>query len=297
MLNLGIAPANVYFIGRGEVGVRQALRTNLALWAALTGAGIVIGGFVIALKGDVWFPGVPVGYLWLAMVMFPMILLRDFTASLLQGVEDFLAYNKMMLAVPAVTLTTAAVTVGWLGWGVAGALAAVVGGSCAGVLVGSTALYIHPHGSDPSGEAKYARKCLGYGWKAHFSNALSFLNYRADVFLLNVLLAPAAVGVYVVAVQIGERLWVLSAAVSTVLLPRLSALHGEEDARRLITPLVSRWVLIVALAGAAVLAVFAGGIVRLLFGSEYLQAASALRWLLPGIAFVSASRVRAAGRS
>ncbi|WP_269851929.1 oligosaccharide flippase family protein [Methanosarcina horonobensis] len=51
----------------------------------------------------------------------------------------------------------------------------------------------------------YTKECLGYGWKAHLSNILAFVNYRADLFLVNFFLTPAATGIYLIAVQIAEK--------------------------------------------------------------------------------------------
>ncbi|MEK9667087.1 MAG: hypothetical protein VW701_08020, partial [Deltaproteobacteria bacterium] len=35
-----------------------------------------------------------------------------------------------------------------------------------------------------------AKKTLGYGWKAHLSNILAFVNYKADIFLVNFFMGP-----------------------------------------------------------------------------------------------------------
>ena len=93
----------------------------------------------------------------------------------------------------------------------------------------------------------YGRALLTYGYKAHLSNILAFVNYRADIFLVNFFTGPAAAGVYVIAVQLSERLWLLSRAASTVLLPRLSQLSSDEAALQL-TLIVTQWVLWITLA-------------------------------------------------
>lgn len=293
LLNLGVGPANVYFVGRGEISVRTALRTSLRLWMALVLVGCLTGAAVIATRGDAWFPGLSAPLLWLALAAFPLLLLVAYLSNLLQAIQDFVHYNQMMVSPPVLTLILAILTVGVLRLGVFGALLAMTLGSAGGLLIAYRGLRPHLHAGGGTSDVGYARKCIGYGWKAHLSNILAFLNYRSDIFLVNLLLAPAAVGVYVVAVQIAERLWILSQAVSTVLLPQLASLSNREDQRRQLTPLIARWVFFISLLGALILAVVCNPLIELLFGERYAGAGVALVWLLPGIVLGSLSRVLA----
>jgi O-antigen/teichoic acid export membrane protein len=293
LLNLGVGPANVYFVGRGEVSVRTALWTSLRLWVALTLVGCLSGIVIVATRGDVWFPGLSTPLLWLALAAFPLLLLVAFLSNLLQAIQDFVHFNQMMVSPPLITLVLAGVTVGVLRLGVFGALLAMTLGSAGGLLVAFRGLRPHLVTGPDVGGRGYARRCVGYGWKAHLSNILSFLNYRSDVFLVNLFLAPAAVGVYVVAVQIAERLWILSQAVSTVLLPQLASLSNAEDQRRRLTPLIARWVFFISIVGALILALICNPLIALLFGERYAGAGIALIWLLPGIVLGSLARVLA----
>ena len=70
----------------------------------------------------------------------------------------------------------------------------------------------------------------------------AFVNYRVDLFFVNLLISPATAGVYYIAIQLGESMWMISKVVSTVLLPRLAELHGEEQTRLELTPLITRLV-------------------------------------------------------
>ncbi|HSV92850.1 MAG TPA: polysaccharide biosynthesis C-terminal domain-containing protein, partial [Desulfobacterales bacterium] len=103
-------------------------------------------------------------------------------------------------------------------------------------------------------------------------------------------LGPALVGVYFVAVQVAERLWLPSKVISTVLLPRMAELHAHADTREL-TPLMSRLVLWGTVAACLAVAVIAAPALRLLFGHEFLGAVQPLLWLLPGIALAGGSRI------
>ncbi len=208
LLNLGVSSANVYFIGRGSVSVTTAFAVNLRLWLVLvllgfTASFVIVGGYSLSL-----FPGVPNGLLWGGAAIFPIILLAAFLSSLLQGKQDFHAYNTALIFPPVISLVAAAGLVWWLHLGEAAALMSMGFGQLVGLL--ASAWFLKPHRREKSPAdppaTRYARDCLGFGLKAHASNVMSFLNYRADIFLVNLFLIPAGAGVYVVAVQIAERL-------------------------------------------------------------------------------------------
>jgi lipopolysaccharide/colanic/teichoic acid biosynthesis glycosyltransferase/O-antigen/teichoic acid export membrane protein len=295
LLNLGIPSANVYYIGRGSISVYHAFKTNIRLWLFLSGLGVLLAVLVVWVGGEALFPGVPKIFLWLtSLLIFPMALLQFLLTSLLQGVQDFRRFNHVLLVAPAATLLLAVLTVWLFDLGVAGALTAFGLGYFFGLVFSIYAVRTYLHDKSKSTPPPdYAGQCIGYGWKAHLSNILTFINYRTDIYLVNLFLNPAFTGIYVIAVQIAERLWMLSQSVSTVILPRLSELHRDEETRKRLTPIVARWIFMVTVVAGGTLALFASPLIKLLFGAKYLAAAGALLWLLPGIAFTSFSRVLA----
>lgn len=292
-LNFGIAPANVYYVGRREVPIDTAVRTNLWLWAGLSVLGAVIGYMVVSTKGDRWFPGVPTAYLWIAIAVFPLTLMRDLVASLLQAIQDFTSYNKLMIVGPAVNLVLGVIALWVLDWSVSGALLAAVLGSAAGLSVAIAAIGNRMRTDPAPARESYVTRCLSYGWKSHLTNVLTFVNYRADILLLNFLLTPAATGIYTIAVQLAERLWVFSQSVSTVLLPRLSEQYADGEGRGAVTPLIARWVFMLSILGAVAMAVVAPLVVPWLFGDAYRGAVRAFLWLLPGIVMGGLARILA----
>jgi len=295
LLSLGIPSANIYYIARNDVPFITALRVNLRLSIVLALVGVGVSAVLLLGFSDRFFPGVPHGLLWGAALLFPVHLLYWFLVSLLQGKQDYKGYNIALIAPAVAHLAGAAGLVWGLGLGVPAALVSW----CIGQAVGLTAAawFVGRHREQTRASdvvaAGYARRCLSYGWKVFASNLLQFLNYRADIFLVNLFINPASAGVYVIAVQIAERLLLLSHATTTVLFPRLSELHDDELARQQLAPLVARWVNYSGLLVAVFLAVVAPPLVRLVFGSDYAGAALALLWLLPGIVILNCARVLA----
>lgn len=293
LLNLGISPANVYFLGSSQVTVRETVRTNLHIFLWLTVIGLMAGASVLIWKGEEFFPGVRPTLLWLALPIFPITLLSGFLTSIFQGLQEFRIYNKVLIIQPILFLGALS-------------LIALSGHKELELLIGMqlltnsivlvvTALsvwrlYVSSN-ADSTTTGDYGKRAIGYGWKAQLSNILSFVNYRADIFLVNLFMTPVSAGVYVVAVALAEKLWMISAAVSTVLLPRLSQLSSDEATRKRLTPLISRLVLLITLIGSMALALVAYPVVWLVFGVQYMESLLPLFILLPGIVIIGTARV------
>ena len=293
-LNLGVAPANVYHLGSGQVGLGALLRANIRIALWLTAIGIGIGAVVLTWYSEPFFPSVPPLVLWLALATFPLALLTSFLLSVFQGLQQFRPFNTILVAQPTVLLVLV------LSLAAAGSreLVLLIGAYfLAQVLMLAMAWArlrpLRANGPVSEPTPGFLKKTLGYGWKAHLSNILAFVNYRADIFIANLFLGPASVGIYVVSVAFAEKLWMISQAVSTVLLPRLSQLASDETKRKQLTPLIARWVLFATLLGASIVAVVGGPFINAVFGTEYRAALTPLLILLPGIVAGSVARVLA----
>jgi O-antigen/teichoic acid export membrane protein len=294
LLNLGVSPGNVYYVGSHSIAPWVAARTSVRIWMGLTIVGVAGGAFSIIFYANQWFPGVLPLLLWLALLAFPLGLLQGFLSSLLQGIQDFRRYNLAILVSPAVMFVLVSVFLFCRGGSVATVVIAFVVAQAVNLII--TCLLLHPMISTktaPADAAGYAKQLIQYGYKAHLSNILDFINYRADVFLVNLLINPTAAGIYIIAVAMSQKLWLLSQAASTVILPRLSELHTDENARKQLTPFIARWVLIVTVLIAGLLASISVPLIKVLFGDAYLRAVKPLLFLLPGIVLGSLSRVLA----
>ena len=293
-LNLGIAPANVYFIGAGKVAVITAWRSTVKLFLVLSLLGLGIGSAVLWWRAEQWLPGVSHKLLWFALAIFPISLLLGFVSSIFQGLQQFRLFNLVLLAQPIISLMIIMVLVVSGSRDMVWLLAAYLAGTVIALLI--SLYFLQPflkQSISKEIDKNYGIIALNYGYKAHLSNILTFVNYKADIFLVNFFVGSAGAGVYVIAVLLAERLWMLSQAVSTVLLPRLSELSEDEDKRKQITPLISRWVIFVTLLGSVALAVIARPVIEFVFGVDYLAALMPLWFLLPGIVASSGARILA----
>lgn len=293
LLNLGVAPANVYYLGSRQVSPLAAWQSSLKLYMNIVIVGLTIGAAVLYLFGESWFPGVSKSLLWVALLIFPVSLLLSFVSSLFQGLQRFGHFNLVLLLQPLLTLliTGALLLIKMqdIAWLLLAYLTASLVTLCVSLKVLRPLLVRDCDNQFP----EYGKAVLSYGYKAHLSNILTFVNYKADIFLVNLIIGPAAAGSYVVAVQLSERLWLLSQAMSTVLLPRLSELSNDEDKRKVLTSLIVRWVLLVTLVGSICVAIIAFPVIKLVFGVAFMDAFAPLLLLLPGVVFMAGSRILA----
>jgi len=295
-LNLGIAPATVYYVARGDLTLTKAIQLNIRLWIAFAILGTVLGVVLLAVFGGALFPGAPATSLTLSLFCFPLLLFQQLLGSLLQARQAFGLFNLTLLIPPSATLAAVYILVFLFPLGVIGALLSFIVGQlfgCVATWWAVSRLKRREPAMSKLEEYNHtsARDLLSFGWKAHASNILTFINYRADVFLINIYLSPASTGIYMVAVQLAERLWILSTAVSTVLLPRLSELHTNTELQHGLTAIVSKSVFAISLVASIILAIAATPLIQFLFGESFVSASRALLWLLPGIVLGSASRI------
>ena len=295
-LNLGISPANVYYVGRNSGSLVVACRASIRMWCVVTIFGACICAFSIFLRGDQWFPGVPSALLWLASASFPLGLLQSYLLSMLQAVQDFQRFN-IVTFLSAVIMLVLAIVASLLIGNVVSIVAAAVLTQLANLV--ATYFLLQRRISemqmvdDDVKCSGYVMQALRYGYKAHLSNILTFVNYKADIFLVNLLISPVSAGIYVISVSMSEKLWLLSQAVSTVILPKLSELHDEKEVRRQLTPLITRWMLVIVMLSACMFAVLGPYLISTFFGEGYTDSAIPFLFLLPGIVLASITKVLA----
>jgi len=288
--NLGISPASVYYLARKDFSLAHVVRGNIFLGLGISGAAIIVSIIVVSFWSSILFPGIPQGLLFFGIILIPISIFESYLISIFQGLQNFRVYNILSISSQGVTLVIAAIGLLVFKAEVWVAILANILGVATGLII--SLIYLKRYlFSKVRGTASYVKKSIGYGWKAHLSNILAFLNYRVDMFLVNAFLNSTSVGLYSISVSIAEKLWMLSQSVSVVLLPRVSELKDDEDIRRKITPLISRWVLLVTILISVVLAVISPWVIKIFFGEEFNESAVALQIILPGIVVGSMSRV------
>jgi O-antigen/teichoic acid export membrane protein len=121
---------------------------------------------------------------------------------------------------------------------------------------------------------------IGFGSRAIAGTVAERLQFRADTFLVNLIVGVRATGIYSVTSGLAETLWYVPNALGTVMFSR--AVDPTADAGR-IAAVLTRTTLAVATVTAIPAFALGPRLVRLVYGSAFTDAGVALRLILPGI--------------
>lgn len=282
--HVGLEQSNIFLASRGT--------SARSLWANGTLVAIVIGMIVwLGLAAVAWFVGdelpLPVSWFVVAIAQVPVLLLILYWSSVLQLEGRYLVVALLMLVSTAVHATVIAVlfaigaitpfrvlTLTWLVNGLISLL----------ILAASRRLGVA--GMRPDLET--LRRGLAFGLKVHGGMVAFFLVLRVDQLLVREFNGFRALGLYSLAVTVGELVWLLTDPLAVALLPHQVRARGDGD-RRLAFATVRLSVLVSTVAAILVWALAPIGI-RLVFGRPFEDAAWLLRLLLPGVIALAASR-------
>jgi O-antigen/teichoic acid export membrane protein len=134
-----------------------------------------------------------------------------------------------------------------------------------------------------------ARQLLGYGLKSHTSNVSGVLNERLDQLVISIFLAPARLGLYVVAVTMTSVTNLVGTSVSFVALPAVARLEMGEARKSAARRYIAVTFLISTIATVPLL-LFTRGLIELLFGTAFGGAANVCRVLLLAAIALSTGR-------
>lgn len=235
----------------------------------------------------------PYRHLWLLAAGAPFLLFLPTASSLWMGQGRMLPLNVAQGAAPVavlsllvagtvlrphLTLLSSVAVVTCVLW------AWVLGKSVVGV---ATAWFaFHDAGRAPP-HWYVLRRELRFVGVIGVTNVISLLNYRASLFIIGHFCGLAQAGVYSVAVQVGELLWLLSSAVTVSAYHRIGAPDTAQAAA--MTVRAVRINIVATVLAAPVLLSLAWWALPAILGSVYAQARQPLAYLLPGIASYAAA--------
>lgn len=284
----GIPASLTVFSGRGA-GLRslerRAVLLALSLSALLIAAALVA---LPALTGSV-LQTAPESLVPWVLASIPFQLTGSFMGNILYGRQRIRAFNMIAVAQSAAILVLVVALVQGAGLGLLGAVLAYVtttiGGATAIVLELRRAL----RDDDGSGQPASTREILGYGMRLYPAAVAGFFNYRADIYLLNWLLASAgATGLYSLSVTFAELLFYVPDSVAATFLPRVAAASREGADASVVD--VARLTLLIT-GCAAVLLVPAAAIVIAVVLPAFTDSLLPLVILLPGVVALSLVKV------
>jgi O-antigen/teichoic acid export membrane protein len=289
-LSGGIGVANVYFAGQRRFDVPTLTGNAMAFTLVATLLGIVVT-IAVAMSGllSKLLPGIPLGLLVVAMLGLPFNLLNGYFTTILQGLQQISRINVVTLFQRACTFSLTILFVVVLHWNLVGAVLAVVLSLAASVVILAVLLKRRGASFWPRWNRPVMRTTLHFGLRGYVANVLQFFNYRLDLFLVNYFLGPSGVGIYTVAVSMGEMLWYLPNAVSFVIFPK--AANTSKEVMNRFTPRVFRTTLLLTALGAVGLALVGRPFIEIVYSADFLAAYIPMLVLLPGIVLLGGGKV------
>ena len=277
----GLTTATVFYVGKNKYPTGQIVANNVFLSLA-AGALAVAGSLLAGFFFDGIFGGMePLAIIFMAAAV-PLILGFNLLSHILIGMGRIRAYNRISLAQSFVLLVLVLFFSRILNLGIVWAVGAYAVSFFVADILFVQAAAREAGGIDWRINLSYIADVFRYGMKIYPSHMFSFLNTRANFFLINVFLNPAAVGLYSVATALSEGLLIFAKSVSTVLIARVVC---ETDQKRLkeFTPLVCRSVLLIILPAIAILATASRPLIVAAYSAFFSGAIAPLRILLIGV--------------
>lgn len=277
--NLGIQSSNTYYVAGNRKLLPALIGNSLFISFVFGGlsAGLLWTVFLI------WPKLAPVHGLLLdfAILLIPFTLAYLFMQSLLLGIYEVKAYNK-------IELTYKALSIGLIGllvmMGIVNVEAIFFTGLVAvaiSFLWSLWSLKKHYDGP-PLLSFQVFKQHFPYGFTAYLSILIGFLIIRGDLLMVKQMLDAKQAGLYSIAVSLGDLVILVPTVVGTIIFPKLSAMSCSNDKWMLtkkasvVTGLTLALIILFAV-------LFVRPLVRLFFGEAFIPVIPSFLYLMPGI--------------
>jgi hypothetical protein len=229
---LGFDQANAVFSGLAPARRRQLFWHSVAI-ALGVGCVITVGGIWFVTLGAPGFGGMvraPFVLYVLALASVPARMASEYWSAILRGMNRIVLLNALEVGMKVIALSLLAVFVVWWGLGVTGAIWAdfTLGVGTAVVMV--VLLARVGVAGRPATDSALWKRTWAFAFPTYCAGVMTYLSYRIDQFIIAALLPAEALGFYVIAVDLAERLWILTGAVGTALLPHLTNSRDRDPA-------------------------------------------------------------------
>jgi len=294
LFNFGIPGSNTYFVAQKKIEKGKLMRASffIAVWLSLFSFLLLY----ILYRIDYLRYLFPVDRLTTTMVVsfaiIPIVFFNVFAQGIIVGENKIYLNNYIYLGSQTTQAATLAVAyaLGILSVQLAIALFAVsnlVSFVIIGVSYRSTFLAFASHKM----EWREYKQLLVFSTPLQLGNIIQFLNYRLGAFIVNFFLGAASVGLFFMALNLVEILWLLSTSMAAVLLPTVAAQHEHS---KMISVKAAAASFALTLAAAALALPIAPFAIVHLFGKDFAGSVTPFLILLPGITIFSVTNVLAA---
>lgn len=283
ILGFGIAASNVFFIGKEKKDINSVLGINIfiALFSFIV---ITLIYFINSkYQFNILFKGLNNRTVAIVLLIIPFFNLKSSLINILLGLQDIVNYNKINIIDNIISLVLLIIFIFiyksayWVF--ISNLISAIT------VLVLLFYILVYKNRFKISFNLSLFKNMVNYGVKAQLGNAIQFLNYRLDIFIISYLLPISQVGIYSISVALGETMWKISGTVSTMVLPMTTNSKNKSDMKDLINK-VTRITFSIVFICSILIVPITKPIISFL-GKDFRGSLSALILLIPGISIFS----------
>jgi O-antigen/teichoic acid export membrane protein len=287
---MGVAQSLSYHVARRPQDGPRLFTTWLVMLVPLTALAIGVSELLLPtiFAGEGGEQAVSVGRWFMATIV--VVVGLELNYGLLLGKEDFLIYNVLRFAQPALIAVSLAALWALDELTVESALIAATAGSALVLAVGLG------RSAGRVGLGRFdlglGRHTLWYGVRAQGNTLAANINARLDVVMLPAFVSTAGVGLYSVATNVSLIVPHMATTFAGLVVPA-AARDPERGPIKVVGSLHATLAVTALLA--AVIAVFAGPLLSLIYGDSFRDAATPLLLLLPGAVLLAGSAMLNAG--
>lgn len=227
-------------------------------------------------------------FMFFSCLLVPIILFQNHVVDILRCIRRYDAYNILLLLQPVIYLLFVILFVYFLNLYVIGAILSSSISFLFLIALGIIFIF-HKSQIDLKCDSSYLKSGLAYGIKGHVGSVLQKFNLRLDQFIITPYWGSAMLGYYSVALILPELIWYIPDSIGVVTLPKIAG-SNKNDAETITTKSL-RITLALTLAAIGILFVIAEPGVLILYGDAFRPAIRAIYFLLPGIFFMSISKI------
>jgi O-antigen/teichoic acid export membrane protein len=282
----GINSSSTFYLSKKKYSSSEVFGSNIIITFLLSALALLMGIIITVFFNEIFFPGVEKAYLFLALSLIPFNFFFDVISSILLGLQKIKKYNAISFLQSFLFLFLAVVLLLGFKFGVRAAiLTQIFSYVFAGIILFFIVLK-ETRRVIFCLKSSYFKDAFNFGIKNYLGGVLNFFHYKIDIFLINIFINPVAVGIYYIAVELAEGIWLISQSASTVFFPTIAS-ETDEKRKKEFTPIVCRNILFVAFCVAFVLFLIAQLLIITFYSSKFSGAVEPFRILLIGTLFIA----------
>ncbi len=288
MISFNFGESAIYFLNRKKIKLGTVITTDFVFLLSISIVAITVVFLLWQMRVLPWTELYDKRIFMFVIILLPVLIARLHILEILRGIKKFISYNNILIFQPIVHLLFVVIIINvWHLW-VSGILLSIILSNIMVIILGFFSI-INTFSIKPKFSKSYLHKSIIFGLKGHIGNILQKFNTRLDQFFITPYWNSAMLGYYSVAVSICEVIWYLPDSIGIVMFPEIATV--DNDNKKKLASKSLRIDIFFTVTFVLILSLSAWFIIPTFYSSAYKPAIKVVYYLLPGIFFMSISKV------